>query len=435
MWAVSYLAAQPGANVGESTALFDAVVNGDVEGVRDELQKSTSDINALEPSSGSSPLCTAVFLGRTEIAQMLLAAGADINQPNRDKATPMHIAVFMARPEEAEMLLEAGADTTVRDGTGALPQDLLNIDFGTTNYLASMLGVPLEEQQVLAGRKQIAELFGEKEYLGSGPGGKQAADLAGLKSLLFQFPVFMHLWFLAFLCWLVMAFLLYAVIAKWLRIERIPSLLVCSPVNLLWLIPITMLPQSFMQTGSFGPDASVGLLPIPSVLLYYAVFFFFGAVYWDMDDKSGQLGRRWYVSLAVALLVVFPVGLDVVFGSFEIVPRIADEATTALIGNFLQATFAWLMTFGSIGLFRRLLSGENSTLRYISDSSYWLYLAHLPLVVLAQWLVRDLPIPAFVKFTLITVAVSGFLLLTYEYGVRYTFIGRLLNGPRTRSTV
>jgi hypothetical protein len=29
-----------------------------------------------------------------------------------------------------------------------------------------------------------------------------------------------------------------------------------------------------------------------------------------------------------------------------------------------------------------------------------------------------------------TIVISAFLLLTYEYGVRYTLIGRLLNGPR-----
>ncbi len=92
------------------------------------------------------------------------------------------------------------------------------------------------------------------------------------------------------------------------------------------------------------------------------------------------------------------------------------------------------MTFGSIGLCRRLLSGESKTMRYISDSSYWLYLVHLPLVILAQWLVRDLPLPTFVKFSGITIVVSGFLLITYAYGVRYTPIGRLLNGPRTRAS-
>ena len=306
------------------------------------------------------------------------------------------------------------------------------MDFGTTNFIASSLGVPVDEEMLLAGRKEIARLLDESEYLGLDANAGQSFDLEGLKGLLFQLPVFMHLWFLWFLCWLVTAFLIYAPIAKVLKIENLPRWLVCSPISLLWLIPLTMLPQSFMATGSFGPDSSIGLIPIPSVLIYYAIFFFFGAVYWDMDDNQGQLGRWWYISLPVALLFVFPIALDLVSGTFGIIPKLEDESTNALVGGFLQATFAWLMTFGSIGLSRRLLSGENHTLRYISDSSYWLYLIHLPLVILAQWLVRDLQIPAFLKFAAITIAISAFLLLTYEYGVRYTVIGRLLNGPRTR---
>jgi len=286
---------------------------------------------------------------------------------------------------------------------------------------------------LLVGRKEIAELLNETEYLGSEPNAGNALNLEGLKGLLFQLPVFMHLWFLWFLCWLVAAFLIYAPIAKALRIENLPQWLVCSPISLLWLIPLTMLPQSFMETGSFGPDSSIGLVPIPSVLIYYAVFFFFGAVYWDMDDSSGQLGRWWYFSLPIALLIVFPFALDLESGTFGLVPKLEDESTNAIVCTFLQATFAWLMTFGSIGLARRLLSRENRVMRYISDSSYWLYLAHLPLVLFAQWLVKDLEFPAFLKFAGITIVTLAFLLLTYELGVRYTVIGRLLNGPRTRT--
>ena len=90
------------------------------------------------------------------------------------------------------------------------------------------------------------------------------------------------------------------------------------------------------------------------------------------------------------------------------------------------------MTFGLIGVFRRLMAHESKTMRYISDSSYWLYLIHLPLVLLAQWLVKDLPVPAYLKFTGIVVVISAILLLTYEYVVRYTLIGRMLNGSRKR---
>ncbi len=434
MWAVSWVASRPSPGSAESSALFAAVVAGDTELVRSELQKPDNGLDALDSNSGATPLCTAVFIGRTEIVELLIKADADVNLPDRSQSSPLHIAVFMGRAKEAALLLSSGADVNALDASKITPKELLKTDFGTTNFIASSLGVPVNEEALLAGRKEIAELLNETEYLGSPASASQSQSLEGLKGLLFQLPVFMHLWFLWFLCWLVAAFLIYAPIAQALKTERLPRWIVCSPIGLLWLIPLTMLPQSFMATGSFGPDSSIGLLPIPSVLIYYAIFFFFGAVYWDMDDTPGQLGRWWYISLPVALLIVFPLALDLVSGTFGIVPKLGDESTNAVVGSFLQVTFAWFMTFGSIGLARRLLSRESRTLRYISDSSYWLYLIHLPLVILAQWLVRDLHIPALLKFAAITIAISAFLLVTYEYGVRYTVIGRLLNGPRTRTS-
>ncbi len=46
------------------------------------------------------------------------------------------------------------------------PKELLKTDFGTTKFIASSLGVPVNEEAVLAGRKEIADLLNETEYLG-----------------------------------------------------------------------------------------------------------------------------------------------------------------------------------------------------------------------------------------------------------------------------
>ena len=93
------------------------------------------------------------------------------------------------------------------------------------------------------------------------------------------------------------------------------------------------------------------------------------------------------------------------------------------------------MTFGLMGLFRRVCPVESPTMRYLSDSAYWLYLAHLPLIIAAQYVVRDWPLPALAKFLLIVVVVTAFLLWTYQTLVRYTWLGRFLNGPRVRPAV
>ena len=72
-------------------------------------------------------------------------------------------------------------------------------------------------------------------------------------------------------------------------------------------------------------------------------------------------------------------------------------------------------------------------MHYLSDASYWMYLAHLPLVFVAQGIVVRLALPALVDFALVCVAVTALLLVAYRYVVRYTFVGLLLNGRRSRA--
>jgi hypothetical protein len=64
-----------------------------------------------------------------------------------------------------------------------------------------------------------------------------------------------------------------------------------------------------------------------------------------------------------------------------------------------------------------------------------MYLAHLPLVIAAQLWVRDWPLAAAWKFLLVCGAVFALLLVSYEYLVRYTWIGALLNGRKHRHTL
>ena len=57
---------------------------------------------------------------------------------------------------------------------------------------------------------------------------------------------------------------------------------------------------------------------------------------------------------------------------------------------------------------------------------------HLPLVIAAQMLVVTWPINIHLKFLLISTTIVAGLLVVYHVGVRYTVIGTVMNGPRTR---
>ena len=211
----------------------------------------------------------------------------------------------------------------------------------------------------------------------------------------------------------------------------------------LWLVPLTLLPQIFQGTLSLmfntpmiGPDVSAGILPSPPILLYYAVFFGFGAICYGREEFEQQVKRPWpvYFVLAIPALLLGMHWIEL--RNEAVVTGWEANQSKVIWYHFLtslcQVFFAWLMIFGCIGLFRHFFSVENKKVRYISDASYWLYITHvIPITMLQIW-VSDWQYPSFLKFLFICALAMGILLLIYEYAIRYTWVGTMLNGKRTR---
>ncbi|MFM7260197.1 MAG: acyltransferase family protein [bacterium] len=261
--------------------------------------------------------------------------------------------------------------------------------------------------------------------------------------VLFRFPFFQHLWFLWFLCWMVAGFALVAWCAERGIGARLLATLhkrgplvrtfVASAGALVWLVPLTALTfvvMDAMKAGpGFGADTSASLLPLPGVLLHYAVFFLVGALLFEIPDALHGFSRRWIIAL-VGAAVVFPIAVGFAMGapwSHALVPVPVAHRGIAALG---QALYAWLACIALLGLFARFVRHEWPVGRYLSDSAYWLYLAHLPLVIAGQILLRALPWPPLVKFVVLVVGSTAILLASYEWCVRRTWIGAMLNGRR-----
>ena len=254
---------------------------------------------------------------------------------------------------------------------------------------------------------------------------------------LLAFPViweggWYHLWFLWFLLLMFPIF----VLAVRLGLDfRHPA----------WwlLLPLCFVPEYFMEQVRFGPDNPSGASLVPKLagFAYYLIFFTFGVFFYQ---RKFQVRRWWAFMLAAALLLVFPIAAAVTANVRETLrgilgPQVDYSESGRAIPDPLRAVYtavqilyAWLMCFGMMGLFRWFASKERFWVRYVSDSSYWLYVAHFPLVVALQMLVVGWEISAHLKFALICFAVSASLLVVYANCVRYTAIGRALNGPRAR---
>lgn len=372
--------------------IWGKVFTGDVSGV-EKLLDNGFDVNLRGERGGWTLLHAAAFTGDTGMLELLLSRGADPAPvaTASEGETPLGVAFHFGQEEAADLLVSYGGGDPLPDG--------------------------MEWSEIPgwgAGAVDPDE----------GNGSAEGLDLSSIQR-------FYHLWFLWFLLWLVAGF----AVISWVVDRRDPQSARQAnwPRWVMWLmIPLTIVPQLLMGGGGdypvFGPDTSDGFVPFPHVLAYYATFFAFGALMYRREGRSGALlvdtiGRPWWLFLPVSFLVVLPAGLVFTF----------DEAAFSWpVASVLQVAYAWGMCFGLIGLFRVLLPKERRGIRYLSDSSYWLYLSHLPVIVLAQAVVRDWNLPAEAKFLLISVVVTALLLLSYQFLVRYTLIGTLLNGKKVR---
>ncbi|HEY9049339.1 MAG TPA: ankyrin repeat domain-containing protein [Ohtaekwangia sp.] len=123
--------------------IHTAVVTGNIEAVKQHIAAG-SNINEKDPFGGSSPLISAAVFGKSDIAKVLIDAGADLNFINNEGSTPLHTAAFFCRPEIVKMLLDKGANKTIKNKYGATPYETVAGPFndvkGAYDMMAKMLG-------------------------------------------------------------------------------------------------------------------------------------------------------------------------------------------------------------------------------------------------------------------------------------------------------
>jgi len=417
--------------------IWTVAAYGDMEGLRAYTADSEL-LNTPDPVWGVTPLGWTAIKDTPEATKYLLDIGAHPSAPYQDRNTPLHTACFFGRAEVAELLLRAGADQTAASAAGDLPVQAMRHTQHTVELIANMIKVPIDYKEVAAGRERIRRMIEGADVARSNAAPHTPAGddwSRWLRSQLQSDVFFQHLWFLWFLCWLNAGFAVVASLVRFLPGVRLPAPLFGAPLGLLWVAPLTLLTQSQMHLGGavpgFGPDTSAGLTPAPHVLLYYATFFGFGAMMYCARGSGARLGRFWYAMLPTALLAL-PFGLMFGYKSPLAADIIADESARRWASCLLQVLYAWLMTLGLLGLFESILAKDRPWVRYLSDSSYWLYLVHLPLIVVGQALLLRTDLPPLAEFALLTTTTTAALLVSYHLAVRYTPIGALLNGKRSR---
>jgi len=246
-----------------------------------------------------------------------------------------------------------------------------------------------------------------------------------------------HLWFLHQLLVLYACVLpLRAAWRRWLDphgtrlawTDRQFAALCTSRWNVLLLALVTT--PMLLLMNSWGVDTPKGsLLPHLPTTLLFGFQFIFG---WLLHRQSALLAgfaRGWWAPMLLGLVLVWPTAAGVDWlRDLGLTP--GNTPWLRPLHAALYALMMWGFVLGFLGAFIRFRGTPSARWRYVADSSYWIYLVHLPLVVWLQILVARWPLHWTVKWPLLISVATPVLFLSYHHLVRPTFIGAQLNGRR-----
>ena len=98
---------------------------------------------------------------------------------------------------------------------------------------------------------------------------------------------------------------------------------------------------------------------------------------------------------------------------------------------FVRAQLSWTMCFASIGLAQRYLNTATPAIRYLADSSYWVYWIHLPITFGLSKLAQQLEyLNSLTKCYIVLVITTLIVYWSYNTFIRFTVLGDYFMGRR-----
>lgn len=240
-------------------------------------------------------------------------------------------------------------------------------------------------------------------------------------------PTWIHLWFLYYLLLLYALTLLLRAVGPQLRLAGAWDWLqrqALAPNRglLLFAGAGTLIALSMRNGGLDPPDR---LRPQLHILIACGSYYLFGWLLYAQRTVLAQLqpaaGLR--VAAAMVLLLVF-LGLHRFGGEAADWQHGALHALAAAVWTLV----CWLMIYGLLGLFSRYGDAPGERWRALSESAYWVYLAHLPLVLWLCVLLGNVALPAPLKLVVVTLSAYALLWLAWIGFVRDGWLGALLEG-------
>jgi len=158
-----------------------------------------------------------------------------------------------------------------------------------------------------------------------------------------------------------------------------------------------------------------------------ALFFAFGYGLYK-NTKLLDFMKKYWLQYLIASIIFFGIYLSI-YKNLDPLDE-STHLTWFIPYSLLKAINAILFSYSFIGLAESEFGNYSPTLRYISDSSYWIYLIHLPLVAFITFYLFRFPIFVELKFIIAILLTTIIGLITYKLLVRSSITGILLNGKK-----
>lgn len=223
-----------------------------------------------------------------------------------------------------------------------------------------------------------------------------------------------HLWFLAYLFTLTLA---YLPVFSWLqrrrgRGPRLGTAVVYAPIVPLAMIQLTLRGRWPGIQNLYDDWANIA---------YYSVYLLAGFLLACHPDLERVLQQEWKRSLALgggAALVL----LLAVLGVFA-------SPAVLLAGS---AVAGWCFVVGLMGLAHRFLTRSGPVLRYLSESAFPVYVLHQAAIVLPGYFIVQLRLGIGAKFVLLVAIAAALTIAVYHWLVRPFAVPRFLLGMRPK---
>jgi len=248
-----------------------------------------------------------------------------------------------------------------------------------------------------------------------------------------------HLWFLYVLLLLYTGALVLKLVTGVLRVGeplgRLFDRLIGALTKSALIVPVLAAPVAvtfalnpawMMWFGIQTPD--MGLIPNVMAVAGFVTAFAFG---WFLNRRADLLdhiaSRLWLYGPAAVAGTWACLSMA---GKTPVLTPVAGHDHLLYAAVYPLTTWAW--AFALIGLARLLLKKEVPMIRYVADASYWIYIVHVPVLLLFQNWVKAWPLEVEYKAAIVLTGTVAVALVTYQLFVRYSFIGTILNGRKRR---